>query len=222
MKKIFLTLLFISLFVSNAHAALTKTVVEVDPWTAIAQNVVVEGVTVDVSAYYQTTLYIDAALTSTTAQTNGTEIRVQVSSATSGDNKWHELAAFGGPVETGNSEAVTNNPLAAGSTTITCASTTGYTLPTGTDNGLRYIKDATIANSEIGLQTALTTNTNITILDGTTTEHANTAVLHNIVNSYAVNIPDTANRIRVIYNNCKDAAGSTMDVRARLTTITGI
>jgi len=112
--------------------------------------------------------------------------------------------------------------LTAGSTVITVASTTGYTLPTGTDNGLRYIKDATIANSEIGLQTALTVNTNITILDGTTTEHANTAVLHNIVNSYAINIPDSANRVRVIYNNTKDAAGSTVDVRSRLSKITGI
>lgn len=223
MKKIIL--LFLAgflLFSNNAFGALTKAVASLDAWQAVAQNVVVKGATADVSANYQTTLYIDCALTSETAQANGTEIRVQVSTAASGDNSWIDLTSFGGPTGTANSEASTANPLTAASTTITCASTTGYTLPTGTDNGLRFILDATIANSEIVFQNGLITNTNITIVDGTTTQHANTAVLYNIVAEYVVNIPDTANRVRVIYNNTKDASGSTVAVRARLTTITGI
>lgn len=202
--------------------ALTKSVASVDDWTAVAQNTVIEGATVDVSPNYQSTLSIFCALTSATASTNGCEIRVQLSSNSSGDEDWFDFISFQGPTGTANTENLTNNPLAAGSTTITCASTTGYTLPTGTDNGLRYIKDSTIANSEVILQKGLTTNTNITIVDGTTVEHAQNTPMYNIVGSYVISLPDTAIRARIIYNNTKDAAGSTCDVLCRINKITAI
>jgi hypothetical protein len=202
--------------------ALTKSVAQVDEWVAVAQNTVVEGATADISANYQTLLTIMVALTSETAAANGCEIAVQISAATSGDEDWVDLTRFQGPIGTANKEDSTANPLAAGATTITCASTTGYTKPTSTDNGLRYLKDATIANSEVVLQNGLTTNTNITIVDGTTNEHANTMDMYNIVGAYVIQIPDAANRLRVIYNNTKDAAGSTCDVMSRISRITAI
>lgn len=202
--------------------ALVKTTVSVDDWTAVAQNVVVEGLTKDLSTYYQAVLTIIVALTSQTAATNGCEVRVQISANSTGDEDWVDLTSLQGAIGTGNSENITNNPLAAGSTTITCASTTGYTLPTGTDNGWRYIKDATIINSEIILQNAVTANTSIGIVDGTTNSHVLNTTMYNIVVPLVVQLPDSANRVRVIYNNTKDSAGSTCDVLARISAITTI
>ena len=202
--------------------ALTKAVAVLDGWTAVAANTVIEGATVDCAAKYQSVLTVVVALASATAQANGMDIRVQISAATSGDEDWVDFVNFVGPIGTANTEAITNNPLAAGSTTITCASTTGYTLPTGTDNGLRYIKDGTIGNSEIFLQTALTTNTNITALDGTTHEHIQNVAMWNIVGVYVCQVPDSTNRARVVYNNTKDAAGSACDVMSRISSITAI
>lgn len=222
MKKFLCLLLALFLITSNAFAALTKAVELEDEWTAVVANTVVEGATVDVSAHYQTVLTIAVALTSATAQANGMDIRVQISSNTTGDEDWIDFVNFIGPIGTGNSEAITNNPLAAASTTITCASTTDYTLPTGTNNGLRYIKDGTIADSEIILQNGLTLNTNITIVDGTTNAHALNTLMYNIVGVYVCQLPDSASRCRIIYNNTKDAAGSACDVMARISSMTGI
>jgi hypothetical protein len=56
--------------------ALTKAVAAVDAWTAVAQNTVVEGATVDVSACYQATLHIEVAVTTATATTAGLKIIV--------------------------------------------------------------------------------------------------------------------------------------------------
>ena len=83
----------------TAVSTLTKTVTEVDAFQEIAQNTVLEGATVDVSGLYDVTLYIDCCLSSTTAHT-GTEIVVQTSSNTTGDNMWENLTAFCGPTGT--------------------------------------------------------------------------------------------------------------------------
>ena len=223
MKKILLLALTLLLIPTLAHAALTKAVAALDEWQNVAQNTVVEGATADVSGNYQTVLTIAVALvTDATASANGPEIVVQISSNTAGDEDWIDLTRFQGPIGTPNKEDSTENPLNAGDTTLNMASTTGYTKPTGTDNGLRYLKDATIADSEIVFQNGLTTNTNITVVDGTTNTHQNTMDFYNIAGVYIIQIPDSANRVRVIYNNTKDAAGSACDVMARLSKITGI
>ena len=230
MKKILALFLVMVLLISNtAFAALTKAVEAVDEWQAIAANTgILEGATVDLTAHYQSVLTIAVALTTNAGTaTNGCEIKVQISSNTTGDEDWIDLTSFQGPTSTAlaiNTETITNNPLAVGGTSITMASTTGYAIPSATtDNGLRYLKDATIANSEIVYQTAVTTNTNITIIEGVTNQHANTAVLSNVVGVYTIQLPDSANRCRVIYNNTKDAAsGSGVDVMSRMSSITGI
>lgn len=229
MKKAICLFLGLLLFWHNiALAALTKSVAAVDEWQTVAANTgIIEGTTVDVSGNYQSVLTIAVALTTNAGTaTNGCEVRVQISSNTTGDEDWVDLTSFQGPTSTAlaiNTETITNNPLAAGETSITMASTTGYGLPTGTDNGIRYLKDTTIANSEVVFQTAVTTNTNITVLDGVTNAHANTTVLSNVVGLYTVQLPDSASRCRVIYNNTKDASsGSAVDVMCRISKITGI
>lgn len=197
--------------------ALTKAVAAVDACQEIAQNTVLEGAIVDVSACYSAALHIDFALSNATAHT-GTRIKVQVSSATSGDEDWQDLYDFISITGTTDLEAITNNPLSAGGTSITVASTTGYTV----NGSWRFLEDATFANSEWVFQTAYVTNTSITILDGVTREHANTAVLNSIADRYVVSLPDWANRVRIVYDNTYDSDGATVAVRARISKLTGV
>lgn len=218
MKRLLLSLFFL-FFASSSQAALTKSVSSVDGWTAIAQNDLVEGATTDISANYQTALYIDAALTSTTATTNGLKVIVEVSSATSGDANWHELTSFGMLAGlTAATENLTNNPAGVGTTVFTCADTTGFV----TEGDLIYIKDSTEANSELFRLDTFSTNVSVTALDGSTNSHVQNTPMWNKAASVTVNIPDSANRVRIVYDNTQDAAGSTVSVRSNLSKITGI
>ena len=200
--------------------AATKAGAANDVWQAVAQNALLEGTVIDVSAHYGNMLHIDAALTSETAHL-GTIIRVLISSAASADEFWTTLTAFLCLVGTANSEAITNNPLAAAATVITMASTTGYTAY-GENDQTHFLKDATFANSELVHRIAHTTDTSIGLLDGVTREHANTAVLYNIARTFAIPIPLEALRVKVVYNNKYSASGSTIAVRSRIVNVTGV
>ena len=198
--------------------ALTKSVTAVDEWAEIAQNAVREGATIDVSGNYETVLHIIAALSTETAHT-GTKIEIQVSSNTSGDEDWLTLVSFITDSGTANSETIDDNPLTAGSTTITVTSTTGYEAD---ETKFIFIEDGTVANSEIALLVSHVTNTSITIQDGTTNEHANTVNVFNIVNTYNIEVPSAISRVRVIYDNTFDSDGSTIHTMCRRSNITGI
>lgn len=157
-RKFYFWLVFslvILVSVTIVVAALTIDPEAVTDWTAVAQNTVAESGTITCSGNYVTTLHIQAFLDSTTAHT-GTEFIIQFSSKDSGDEDWHDLTRWIGLVGTANSEAITNNPLSASSTTITCADTGGnYETPP-----LAHwiaIEDGTLANSELVLQTGYTT-----------------------------------------------------------------
>ncbi len=198
--------------------ALTKAVAAVDACQEIAQNAILEGTTVDVSGCYSAALHIDFAMSSAVAHT-GTKIRVQVSSNTSGDEDWEDLYDFVSITGTDNTENITNNPLAAAGTSITVADTTGYTV----NGSWRFLEDVgTFANSEWVYQTAYVTNTSITILDGVTRQHNQNSVLHSIADNYVVDLPDWANRVRIIYDNTYSPTGATVAVRARISKVTAV
>jgi hypothetical protein len=201
--------------------ATTKAVESITDWTAVAQNAVGESGTLDTSGHYATELYIQAFLDTTTAHT-GTEFIIQVSSNTSGDEDWHDLTKFVELIGTANSENISDNPLSAGSTTITVADTGGNyeTPPMG-----RWlaIEDGTLVNSELILNTGFTADTSITILDGTTNEHAQNTTMYDIAFSKGgIIIPAANNRARLVVNNTYDVDGSTLNYRVRVTKLTGI
>ena len=197
---------------------LGKSVTAVDEWAEVAMNAVREGATTNVSDSYGTTLNINCALSSTTAHT-GTKIAVQVSSNTTGDEDWHELISFITTTGTANSEAITDNPLVATSTTITVASTTGYDAD---ETRFIFIEDGTVADSEICLLVSHVADTSVAIQDGTANEHAQNTLMYNIVDTYTVELPFAANRVRVIYDNTYDSNGSTIHTYCRISKVTGI
>jgi len=191
-----------------------KAVEQATDWTAVAQNTVAKSAEINCALHAVSHLAIQAFLDTETAHT-GTEFIVQVSSNTSGNEDWEEYTRFVGLIGTANKEDVTNNPLAAAGTSITVAATLGYTV------GLLFaIKDATLVNSELCLATVITTNTSITIIDGVTNEHANTADLYNIALTQIIMLAPTVNRVRVIINNGYDADGSTLNYKLRCSKVT--
>ena len=198
-------------------AAPTKTVAAVDEWANVAQNAVREGAVVDVSGLDGAILHIDIALTAAVAHT-GSAIIVQISSNTSGDEDWTELTRFIGPTGTPNTENITNNPLTATSTTATVANTTGYVAD---ETRFIYIKDGTIANSELVLLISAVTDTSVTWMDGTTNEHAQTTPFWNIAKTYPITIPWETNRVRVIIDNTFDPDGAAVDTKTRISKVVG-
>ena len=205
------------------YAALTVTASSDTDWTAVAAAGTAQSGAIDISGSYATGIQIQAFLDSATAH-EGTEFIIQTSFNTTGNEDWSDLARFTDLVGTANSEAITNNPLAAASTTITCASTTGYTVDA---TSMRWvaIENATLANSELILQTGFTTDTNITCLDGTTNEHAQNTLMWNIASSRTIAIPfGSGVRARVVVNNNYDADGtaSSLNFRVRKVLVTAI
>ena len=198
--------------------ALTKSVAAVDACQEVAQNSVLEGATTNVSACYDAALHIDIAQTNATAHT-GTRIRVQVSSNTTGDEDWHDLAEVIPAYGTTNLEVITNNPLAVSGTSITVASTTEYTA-----GAWIFLEDVdTFANSEWCYVTVVTTNTSLTIIDGVTRAHAVNSICNSVASRLPpIEIPDWAQRVRVIYDNTYDADGATVAVRCRISKLTAI
>ncbi|MHA2067700.1 MAG: hypothetical protein ACXABY_25340 [Candidatus Thorarchaeota archaeon] len=207
--------------------ALTKSVAAVDEWAEVAQNAVREGTIVDVSGCYSALLHIFCCLSTTTAHT-GTEIIVQVSSNTSGDEDWTTLAHFVGPVGTAIS-AVLANQEAAGQTVL------GLTNPVtnnfDNDGKLKFIEHTTVGNSEVVFQVSNQGDAGdtITILDGLTNQQETTSTVFDIdhatneaVGSYTVEIPFAANRVRVIYDNTYDPDGSTVHTNCRISKVTAI
>ena len=216
MKKI-LTLLLIGSFLwaSSAFAAVTKAVESVTDWNACPQNTIEESTVLDTSDHYGTDMNIQAFLDTTTAHT-GTRFIVQVSSATSGDEDWHDYTEFVALIGTAATDLIEDNPLAASSTAITL---TGHAL---TVEGIWLaIEDGTLINSELAFEASQTTN-EVVVLDGTTNEHALSTAIFNVAMSKVVTIGFPVNRVRIICDNSYDADGSTLNYRIRATSVSGI
>ncbi len=215
MKRL-LILFFVLVGCFGLHAQPTKSVAAVDEWAEVAQNAVREGATTDVSGAYDVILHISVALSNETAHT-GSKIDVQISGNTSGDEDWTTLMSFIGPTGTANSE-VTSGTETAGATVIECASTTGYVAD---ETRWIFFEHTTPANSELALLVSAVTNTSVTLQDGITNDQT-AGTMFNIAQNYVVNLPFSANRVRVIYDNTFDVDGATIFTLARLSKVTGI
>lgn len=196
---------------------ITKSFVSMTDWTAVAQNAIGESAEIDLSDVYEALLHIQGFLDTETPHT-GTKIIVQVSGSASGDEDWQDFTEFVALIGTANAEPITNNPLAAGSTTITCASTIGYTV----EGSWRAIKDGTLANSELIFQTAYSATPDITILDGTANSHIQTTNMYSVAFTKNIILPPSAYRARVVIDNTYDDNGSTLNFKVRATKVTAV
>ena len=209
--------------------AITKSVAAVDEWAEVAQNTVREGATTDISGCYSVILYIDCCLSSATAHT-GTEIIIEISSNTSGDEDWSILTRFIGPIGTAHKVDLGAGE-AAGQTVLSVTNPVTNNL----DHNGKFIfieHTGTVADCEIVYQTTNSGDAGdtITILDGLTNAQTAAAsdfydidhATNSAVGIYAINIPFAANRVRVVYNNTYDDNGSTVHTKCRISKVTAI
>ena len=207
--------------------ALTKSVAAVDEWAEIAQNAVREGAAVDISGCYAATLHIDCCISNTTAHT-GTEIIIEISSNTSGDEDWTPLVSFVGPIGTAITLALANQEAAA---QTVLGITDPVTNNMDNDGKFKFIEHGTVANSEIVFQVSNQGDAGdtITILDGLTNQQETTSYIFDIdhatnspVGMYTIELPMAANRARVVYDNTYDVNGATVHTKCRISKVTAI
>lgn len=190
----------------------TKTNNIINDWTAVAQNVVVASSELDCSTSRQTILHLQAALDTVTAHT-GTRFRIQTSNQTSGNEDWNLLTEFVGLIGTAKTDLIENNPLSAGSTSITL---TAHLLTT--DAVTMFIEDSTLSNSEIVFKTVDTVNA-ISLLDGTTNSHVLNTAIFDIAFTMLISIPDESIRTRLVIDNTYDSDGSSLNYKLSAVTV---
>ena len=213
--------------------ALTKVGSVIDAWAEIAAQGIREGGEADVSGSYDAALLITAALSSTTAHL-GTEIIVQVSEETNAgadeEAFFTTIARFIGPVGT-----AFTRPLLADEAADQTVLSTDAPVTNNLDHPGKFlfIEDtADVTKSEVLYQIAVSADADdtITIAHGLAYAHVvATSALWDIdsataeaVAQWMVQLPASATRARVIYNNNYDSGAATVHTRCRLMNTTGL
>jgi len=201
--------IIVSIPAKRAQATPTVTSSVIDDWAAVAEDATDESTVIDISANYMTAVHIQAFTDMNDAH-EGTEFIIQVSGMSSGDEDWSDFTKFIALVGDGDSEPIDDDPLGTATNTITVSDTGGLyeTEPMGK---WIAIEDNTIANCELVWLTDFTSDTDLTIQDHTTNEHAKaaTTLLWDIAMSRTIIIPfGVGYRARVICNNGYDGDGT--------------
>lgn len=229
MKKLLCAMLTVLLlFAAPIYAAATKTQnTQALEWTSILNaegaTGVVQSAEIDCSTAYSTTVFIDWCLAEAAAH-DGTQIIVLVASGASDDDMWTPLVTF-------ISKAVTPIGLAfaateaIGQTELTTADPAG-----GLDHPGKFIfiEHDTPASCEIAYQVTDNASNSITVLDGISHEQTiatsdiwsvDTAT-GSVVSQWAIAIPASVSRVKVIFNNWFDTTGANGYGRVRATHLT--
>jgi len=202
--------------------ALVKSVVQIQDWTAVAQNGVSESAIYDNSANYTSALNIQAFLNSTVAH-QGTEFLVQVSANAAGDEDWQDLVRFMSLAGTALTITITNNPAPVGTTVFTSGTVAAGWEVKELSSRIVGIKDInTLVNSELMLQTGYVSNTSITVQDDSTNAHAVNSVIYSIAMTQNIVLPTWVNRARVFVNNNYDNGGASLSYKVRASIITSL
>lgn len=188
-----------------------KITTALNDWTAVAQNALVHSGELVVAGVKKAQMQIQAALDTTTAHT-GTRFIPQASNQITGDEDWYPITEFVALIGTAATDLIEDDPLAAGSTDIAL---TGHALTA--EGVLLFIEDATLADSEIGMEASQSAN-EVVLLDGTTNAHAVNTAIFNVAMMQVVAIPSEAKRARLVIDNTYDDSGSTLNYRADITT----
>jgi len=196
-------------------ADFTKDGAQVDEWAQIVATAIRVGADIAIPDDIGVLLEITLAHDSANAHANGALVMVDVSSNTEGDEDWSELIP-GGYRSDGGTATLANVDQESSGTSLYVDATSGFITKM-----LRFfIKDATIANSEIGRVSSWDEDNSIQPMDALTNTHQNTADVFNKVNQWIVSVPKEFRRARVIIWN--DDADCTICTRTRKALATDI
>ena len=216
MKRVFVVLaLLLILLVQPLPAAITKTtsIVEVDAWQALGTAALVVGNNHDISASYETKVYLEIACTHVNAQA-GVDVLVEISYA---DDNWVLLTRFTTTGDTPATTTINDGAVTAGDTTITLtdATTGDYDVP-----GRKwFIVDGTVANSE-SVRTVVNAVHTVTLAHDLLRNHANGLNVWDFVYEKVISIPMAAAQYRILINNTD--ADATIHWTSRVSKVTGI
>ena len=129
---------------------------------------------------------------SATAAGAGVNIRLESSSATSGNNTWFPFAVLTTNFAAAEAEAVSGT-VSSGTNVITVASTTNLTAA-----DVIFIDNGTIANSEWGRVKSISTNVSVTIEDNLVNAQTGATIYDSAEIFPPVQVPKHAVRIRAV------------------------
>jgi len=176
--------------------ALTKStaIVEIDAWAAIVAATAREGAAHDISASYDSLLYIEVALGEAVAHA-GYQVFVEVSY---GDNNWMLLCGpFAGTIETADTDTIHTEHAAASATIELHDAATGDFDVVGRK---WFILDGTVANSE-SVRTKSVAGNVVTLFQDTLRLHADNTVVYDRVDEWCIQLPLAASQVRVLIDN---------------------
>ena len=194
-------------------ADFTKSGAQVDEWAQIAAAAIRVGADVsipdDIGFLFEITLCHD----SINAHANGALVTVEVSGNTTGDEDWSELTSFR---STGGTAVKQDVDVESTGSTLYLQATASFE----TKNDRYFIKNNTIANSEIIRNNGFGSNDFVTPMDALTNTQQTTADAFNVVDQWVIRVPKEARRARVVVWN--DDADCTICSRTRRALATDI
>lgn len=190
-------------------ADLTKSGAQVDEWAQIAAAGTRVGADIATTDDVGVLLEITVAHDSTNAHANGALVIVEGSGEISGDEDWSEITPGGFRSSGGTSVQANVDQITSTDKSLYVDLTSGFI----TKFTKFFIKDNTIADSEIGKTNGVGTDDYIKCIDNMTNTHQTTADVFNVVDTWIVRVPKEFRRARVIVLN--DDADCTICTRTR-------
>lgn len=177
-------------------ADFTKTGSQVDEWAVVSAASMREGAIENIPDDIEVTLEITICKVEAVAHDGECHIIIEVSGNTIGDEDWTELITFKINAETAATTTL-DVEASATDTLIPLAATGNF----DTKGDRFFIKNGTIANSEIVRNNGVNAGVSITILDGLTNTQQNGVSIYTSVEQFAMTISGTYRRCRVLVNN---------------------
>lgn len=193
----------------------TKTGSQLDEWAVVTAATMREGATSDIPTDLEVALEITICKVEAVAHDGECEIIVEASSNTTGNEDWTEVTTFKINAETASTTTL-DAEAAAAATTVPLTATANFT----TKGDKYFIKNGTIANSEIVRNNGYSDGVSITILNGLTNTQQNGVSIYTSVEQFAFTLASPYRRVRILVNN-KDADCDVVS-RTRIAKVTGI
>ena len=174
----------------------TKAGSQIDEWAAIAAATIRAGAATATPDDLRIAIEITIAKIEAVAHDGEATVIVEVSGNTTGDEDWTELVSFKIDAETASTTTL-DAEAAAAATTVPLTATANFT----TKGDRYFIKNGTIANSEIVRNNGYSDGVSITILKGLTNTQQNGVSIYTSVQDWIVRIPADFRRFQVLINN---------------------
>lgn len=174
----------------------TKDGSQIDEWAVITAATIREGSATSIADDMRISVEVTICKVEAVAHDGEAEITLEVSGNTTGDEDWTELLFVKTTAETASTTTL-DVEAAAAATTIPLTATANFI----TKGDRYFIKNGTIANSEIVRNNGYSDGVSITILDGLTNTQQNGVSIYTSVEQWAISIPAEYRRFRVLINN---------------------